>query len=107
MKSPCRRARSLDEESCPPFGVPHDVDDYPMHYDPLYYPHYYPSYFDTTLNFCNRLSDTLMIHTQSYSHCQFEFNGLVSYDGAVIFVSQTSVNVSCAIQYFENSSYTH
>ena len=55
VKQPSVVCRVLSSNLCPPHDVLHDIETYPLFYDPLYYPQYHLHVFSTAENFCSWL----------------------------------------------------
>jgi hypothetical protein len=45
VKQPSMLATALDETDCPPYGVWHNIADYPTYYDVLHFPEYHTDLF--------------------------------------------------------------
>ena len=79
-KSPCQRARVLDSQDCPPSGIEHTVNDYPLYYDPLYHPSDHPTLFQTSATVCAWLTSALRAHPAQCHICSMSvFHGHVSF----------------------------
>lgn len=91
VKHPCRRVRVLEEDQCPPFGIDHDIRDYPAYYDPLYYPQFHASKFENARSFCCWLSEALTNHSQDCSRCLGWplSNCVVTYDGVSVSIKKS------------------
>lgn len=109
VKHPCCRVRVLEEDQCPPFGIDHDIRDYPAYYDPLYYPQFHASKFENARSFCCWLSEALTNHSQDCSRCLGWplSNCVVTYDGVGVSISCKFIDLSCSLCYFESESYIH
>ena len=79
-KSLCQRARVLDSQDCPPSGINHTVNEYPIYYDPLYHPFEHPALFETPATVCAWLMSALQAHPAQCSTCsKASFYGHISF----------------------------
>lgn len=92
---------------CPPVDTPHDIDDYPHYYDPLYFPHLHPSIFENLLNFCNWLASALDNHQLLCHCCPLVKNACVFYDRMIISIAGNGRSVTMSLQALESAQYRH
>ena len=79
--------RVLSSDLCPPHDVLHDIETYPLFYDPLYYPQYHLRIFSTAENFCSWLQSSLTSPRDLCLMCSplFQTTSVV-YDGLALCV---------------------
>ena len=92
---------------CPPVDTPHDVDDYPHYYDPLYFPHLHLSMFENPSNFCNWLASALDNHQLLCHRCPHVKNVCVFYDGMIISIACNGHSVVLSLQTLQSAQYCH
>lgn len=106
-KAPCRVARVLEEDMCPPFQTLHVIDDYPYYYDPLYFPELHPTLFDNAQRFCDWLVSALNNHHLLCHRCPMYGNVCVFYDGVSFVISCNARSITMSMQLFESAAYYH
>ena len=109
-KIPSHLSRVLVDDDCPPFDEPHDIDDYPGFYDPLYYPSLFPEIFSDSGKLCDWLLSSLREHL---SLCRFVHQLLsvreLSLDDDHFYVQLDASDEPIAIplSFFVSASYSH
>ena len=69
FKQPSVQPCILCASHCPPHDVLHEIDDFPLYYNPLYYPLYNTSVFKTKVSVCLWILEELKIHLISCQSC--------------------------------------
>jgi len=101
-------ARVLDAGDHPPHNMLHDIESYPLFYDPLYYPRFYPHIFCASRSFCSRLQGSLLSHRESCTSCRGGHGHVTAtFNDNRLSVDVRGVSMSFSTAYFEAADYSH
>jgi hypothetical protein len=101
-KLACTRPRVLDDYLCPPDDVPHEVEDYPAYYTPLYFPSLFPHVFSDSSAISTWLQNCISaeVHPLNVSvRFEFGFHVTIQYHGMF---TLSAVDVSSSLFTFSN-----
>ena len=113
-KQPSELPRVLCASYCPPHDVSHEIDDYPLYYDPLYFPSCYANIFDSEVGVCQWLLTGLQDHFDGCvlcSHLQFLFerrdaNDSIWFYSRIFYVKFHGVEMQVPLLYIESSLFS-
>ena len=113
-KAPCHAARVLFDYQCPPFDVEHNIDDFPVYYDPLYYPLLYPHIMSTSQSVCDWLASAINNHLYQCHKCfsslpSLKIDSKISFENGFFVISDvvSHFQVVLPLYVLEKSSYVH
>ena len=111
-KQPCVLPRVLCASQCPSDNKPHDIDEFPLYYDPLYYPACYRTLFNSKKMVCQWLLHHLQEHPLMCPSCPYlepVINGshdTISYTSSIFDIILHGVHLQVPLSYVECSRFS-
>jgi hypothetical protein len=112
FKQPSELPRVLCASQCPPHNVVHEMNDYPLYYDPAYFPESFQTIFDSEDSVCEWLLMGLKEHSLCGCSCVplehgfEEFEDNVRYVAPMFEIRFCSVQIQVPILYIESSLFS-
>jgi len=106
-KCPSTVARVLDAGDHPPHNTSHEIEMYPLFYDPLYYLEFYPHIFRSSGNFCTWLQGSLISRVSCTKCHDSEGHVNVTFNHEGLSVDVHGLSISFSMAYFEVADYSH
>lgn len=76
VKQPSQRVRVVDVDDCPPLGVPHEMSQYPIYYDPIYYPDIHRNVFMSPESIAQWMESQFPHHLNCCQQCSLYFHNI-------------------------------